>query len=454
MNSYLRLSSPALSYLLWLIDVLLLCIIGLGAAHIYLGDWNLPFDLTTVYPKIIVLAAFMLGLFSSRIYRSWRTNSLWDILTTVSWVWLTILLLLTLVLFLLKVSIEVSRIWFLIWGGGCWVVLILNRLLIYSVLHWLRRWGYNFKTLLIVGHGQISDRVMHEINNSSWSGLKVVGLIPLEELDQFMKLPLIDQPNEIWICLPISDEPSIRQVLTKLRHSVANIRLVPDLFSLNLINHGISQSLGITMFDLSMSPVTGTTRIIKKMQDIILGSIILISISPIIGLIALFIKLTSNGPVFFKQKRMGWNGLEINIYKFRTMYDHQETELEITQAHKNDKRVTNLGRFLRKTSLDELPQFINVLQGRMSIVGPRPHAMAHNEIYKELVPGYMLRHKVKPGITGWAQIHGYRGETDQLVKMEKRVEYDKFYIENMSLGLDLKIIFVTLFTGFLNKNAY
>jgi putative colanic acid biosynthesis UDP-glucose lipid carrier transferase len=295
---------------------------------------------------------------------------------------------------------------------------------------------------------------MHEINNSSWSGLKVVGLIPLEELDQFMKLPVIDQPNEIWICLPMSDEPGIRQVLTKLRHSVANIRLVPDLFSLNLINHGISQSLGITMFDLSMSPVTGTTRIIKKMQDIILGSIILISISPILGLIALAIKLTSNGPVFFKQKRMGWNGLEINIYKFRTMYDHQETEVEITQAHKNDKRVTNLGRFLRKTSLDELPQFINVLQGRMSIVGPRPHAMAHNEKYKELVPGYMLRHKVKPGITGWAQIHGYRGETDQLVKMERRVEYDKFYIENMSLGLDLKIIFVTVFKGFLHKNAY
>jgi putative colanic acid biosynthesis UDP-glucose lipid carrier transferase len=203
-----------------------------------------------------------------------------------------------------------------------------------------------------------------------------------------------------------------------------------------------------------MSPVTGFTRITKKIQDIILGSIILISISPILGLIALSIKLTSNGPVFFKQKRMGWNGLEINIYKFRTMCDHQETELEITQAHKNDKRVTNLGRFLRKTSLDELPQFINVLQGRMSIVGPRPHAMAHNEIYKELVPGYMLRHKVKPGITGWAQIHGYRGETDQLVKMEKRVEYDKFYIENMSLGLDLKIIFLTVFKGFLNKNAY
>ena len=136
------------------------------------------------------------------------------------------------------------------------------------------------------------------------------------------------------------------------------------------------------------------------------------------------------------------------------MHDHQEIEGEIIQAHKNDKRVTKLGHFLRKTSLDELPQFINVLQGRMSIVGPRPHAMAHNHKYKELVPGYMLRHKVKPGITGWAQIHGFRGETDQLVKMERRVEYDKFYIENMSLGLDLKIILVTIFNGFFHNNDY
>jgi putative colanic acid biosynthesis UDP-glucose lipid carrier transferase len=295
---------------------------------------------------------------------------------------------------------------------------------------------------------------MRAVDNASWSGLKVVGLIHIEELDRFMELPEINQPNEIWICLPMNDEPSIRQVLIKLRHSVANIRLVPDIFYLNLINHGISQSLGITTFDLSLSPVTGFTRILKKMQDILLGSIILISISPIMVLIAFAIKFTSNGPVFFKQKRMGWNGLEINIYKFRTMYDHQDTEGAVTQAHKNDKRVTNLGYFLRKTSLDELPQFINVLQGRMSIVGPRPHALAHNRKYKELVPGYMLRHKVKPGITGWAQIHGYRGETEQLEKMQRRVEYDKFYIENMSLWLDIKIIFVTVFKGFLHKNAY
>jgi len=454
MSSYLRLSSPILSYLLLLIDLLMLCIISLGAAHIYLANWKLPFDLTTVYPKIIVLAAFMLASFSSRLYRSWRAKNLWDILVAVSWVWLTIILLLTLVLFLMKASIEVSRIWFLIWGGGFWIALILNRLLIYSVLHWLRRYGFNFKTLLLVGHGQISDRVMRAIDNASWSGLKVVGLIHIEELDRFMELPEINQPNEIWICLPMNDEPSIRQVLIKLRHSVANIRLVPDIFYLNLINHGISQSLGITTFDLSLSPVTGFTRILKKMQDILLGSIILISISPIMVLIAFAIKFTSNGPVFFKQKRMGWNGLEINIYKFRTMYDHQDTEGEVTQAHENDKRVTNLGYFLRKTSLDELPQFINVLQGRMSIVGPRPHALAHNRKYKELVPGYMLRHKVKPGITGWAQIHGYRGETEQLEKMQRRVEYDKFYIENMSLWLDIKIIFVTVFKGFLHKNAY
>ena len=170
--------------------------------------------------------------------------------------------------------------------------------------------------------------------------------------------------------------------------------------------------------------------------------------------IALAIKFTSDGPVLFKQKRLGWNGAEILVYKFRSMYVDHESGQYVKQAQRGDERVTSFGRFLRRTSLDELPQFINVLQGRMSIVGPRPHAIAHNEKFKELVPRYMLRHRVKPGITGWAQIHGYRGETDTLEKMESRVEYDLFYIENMSLWLDLRIIVMTIFKGFVHKNAY
>jgi len=186
----------------------------------------------------------------------------------------------------------------------------------------------------------------------------------------------------------------------------------------------------------------------------LLALLILLLISPLMLLIALGVKLTSPGPVLFKQKRLGWDGQPFKVYKFRSMVVHREEGGLLTQASMGDVRVTPFGAFLRRTSLDELPQFFNVLRGTMSIVGPRPHAIEHNEQYKELVDDYMRRHKVKPGITGWAQINGWRGETDTLEKMRKRVEYDLYYIENWSLWFDLRIILLTVFKGFVNKNAY
>jgi len=176
--------------------------------------------------------------------------------------------------------------------------------------------------------------------------------------------------------------------------------------------------------------------------------------SPVAIFIAIGIKISSPGPIIFKQMRYGWDGHPIKVYKFRTMYVHEETHGKVTQACQGDHRITKFGAFLRHVSLDELPQFYNVLQGRMSIVGPRPHAVAHNELYKDQIDDYMQRHCVKPGITGWAQINGWRGETNTLDKMKRRVEYDLFYIENWSLWFDLKIIFLTLFKGFVGKNVY
>lgn len=454
MTSPFRLSSPHLRYFAWLLDVGILSGVAAASAHFYLGAWDLAFDFSGAYFQMIVAASLMLGLFSDRIYRSWRVNDLWAVLGTVSWVCLMMLLLLALYLFLAKTSIYVSRIWFLIWGVGCWIAFISQRLIIYLILHWLRRQGYNYKTLLLVGVGPISERVVAAIDAAAWSGIRIVGVLQQDELHAWLDQSESMQPNEIWICIPMSDEVGLRQVLITLRHSFSNIRLVPDVFSFRLVNHGISYSLGMPMFDLSMSPVTGIMRITKSVQDFVLSSIILLLICPIMILISLIIKATSDGPILFKQKRLGWNGSEITVYKFRTMYAARESSELFIQAQWNDERVTNFGRFLRRTSLDELPQFINVLQGRMSIVGPRPHAIAHNEQFKELVPRYMLRHRVKPGITGWAQIHGFRGETDTLEKMESRVEHDLFYIENMSLWLDLRILFITIFKGFIHKNAY
>lgn len=223
---------------------------------------------------------------------------------------------------------------------------------------------------------------------------------------------------------------------------------------MQLLNHRVSEVAGLYAIDLSVSPISGVARLVKRLEDLLIGSLICLLISPVCLLIALAIKLTSPGPVLFKQYRTGVNGANFKVYKFRSMKVHQEASGSVTQATKGDTRITPIGNFLRKTSLDELPQFFNVIQGRMSIVGPRPHALAHNEYYKDLVESYMKRHKVKPGITGWAQVNGLRGETDTLDKMEKRVRYDLWYIDNWSLWLDLKIIFLTIFKGFINKNAY
>lgn len=454
MSRVLRLSSPKLRYLAWALDVFIVASVGLVVYAEYHLTWDAWWLWPQIYTVLVSGAALLLGFFADRLYRSWRVNDLGMMLRSVFGVWSMVMALLTLTLFLTKTSTDVSRIWFIAWGVISWMSLSIQRILAYWLLRWLRRKGHNYKTVLLVGYSAISEQVLQAIRDSAWSGLRVAGQVRVAELESYLVSLGSKQPNEVWLCLPMSDEQGIRTALNALRHSLADIRLVPDLFSLKLINHGISQALGIPMLDLSTSPVTGATRLAKSIEDKLLGGLIFVLISPLMLCIALAIKLSSPGAVLFKQKRLGWNGKVINVYKFRSMKVHQEDDGKVTQASVNDSRVTRVGAFLRRTSLDELPQFFNVLQGRMSIVGPRPHAIAHNDYYKELVPRYMLRHKVKPGITGWAQVNGFRGETDTLDKMEKRVECDLYYIENMSVWLDLKIIALTVFKGFRNQNAY
>ncbi len=220
-----------------------------------------------------------------------------------------------------------------------------------------------------------------------------------------------------------------------------------------MLHSKLHQFGDFTKFRIYETPFKGMNSYIKRLEDIILASLILIIVAFPMLIIAILIKLTSHGPILFKQLRYGLEGEPFEVWKFRTM-KVCENGKTIIQARKIDPRVTQLGRFLRQTSLDELPQFFNVLQGYMSVVGPRPHAISHNEIYRKLIPGYMWRHKVKPGITGWAQINGWRGETDTLEKMQKRVEYDLEYIRDWSIGFDLKIVFLTILKGWFHKNAY
>jgi putative colanic acid biosynthesis UDP-glucose lipid carrier transferase len=257
----------------------------------------------------------------------------------------------------------------------------------------------------------------------------------------------------IYIALPMASQPRILKLLEDLRDTTASIYFVPDIFVSDLIQARVDSIGGLPVVAVCESPFCGFNGVVKRASDFVLATLILLLISPLMIAIALGVKLSSPGPVLFKQRRYGLDGKRIVVYKFRTMTVEEDGDL-VRQATKNDSRVTRFGGFLRRTSLDELPQFINVLQGCMSVVGPRPHAVAHNEIYRKLIRGYMIRHKVKPGITGFAQVNGWRGETDTVDKMKRRIEYDLQYLRNWSLLLDLQIILKTLVVVVQKDNAY
>lgn len=273
---------------------------------------------------------------------------------------------------------------------------------------------------------------------------------------RFDELPHIIERHgvrDVFIALPLSMQPRIARMLASLQDTAVSIHYVPDIFGVSVIQGRMTTLDGVPIVGLLVSPFEGVNGLLKRATDIVLASLILLLILPILLIVAVTVKLSSPGPVIFKQRRHGLDGEEIIVYKFRSMTT-MDNGAVVKQASRGDVRITRVGAFLRKTSLDELPQFINVLQGRMSIVGPRPHALAHNEHYRQLIPAYMVRHKVRPGITGWAQVNGLRGETDTTEKMAQRVDYDLAYLRNWSIGLDLRIIARTIGLTFFDRNAY
>ncbi|MEZ4336147.1 MAG: exopolysaccharide biosynthesis polyprenyl glycosylphosphotransferase [Sandaracinaceae bacterium] len=249
----------------------------------------------------------------------------------------------------------------------------------------------------------------------------------------------------------------MNDLFRKLADSTASVYIVPDFFVFDLLHGRWSQLGDLPVVSIFETPFYGIDGWVKRLEDVLLGSFFLFCATPLMMLIAIAIKLGSKGPVFFKQCRYGLEGEVIEVLKFRTM-TVAEDGAEVKQAKKDDDRITRVGKILRKTSLDEIPQLIHVVGGSMSLVGPRPHAVAHNELYRKKISGYMLRHKVKPGLTGWAQVNGWRGETDELWKMERRIEHDLEYIRRWGLLFDLQIVFLTvwgvLFGGKVRANAY
>ena len=447
------------AFIIALIDVMVVVVAAYMAYYIRFGNFHWPI----YYGVVIIITALLLVINSifSGIYHSWRGLSVSKQLVKLVGCWVMAFAVLMVLLVFFKQNYLFSRIWM-----GGWLVLgILISCLYKGILFWflktLRKKGHNIKSVAVIGRGKALNKIMDKSSQHAEYGFNVVKFIDLPEfengsgsLDKELQQSSLETAHEIWICLSLKDGDLLKQILYQLRYSTAEIRYFPRFEDIRLLNHKVTNILGMYALDLSCTPMDGVSHFIKRLEDLVLGSLIAVLVLPICGVIAIAVKLSSPGPVLFKQYRNGIGGKRIKMYKFRTMRVHQEENGCVAQAKMNDPRLTKIGAYLRKTSLDELPQFYNVLQGRMSIVGPRPHALAHNEYYKDLVESYMWRHKVKSGITGWAQVNGYRGETEILEKMKKRVQYDLWYIENWSFWLDLKIILLTVFKGFANKNAY
>lgn len=326
----------------------------------------------------------------------------------------------------------------------------------------------NLRRAVVVGANELGLQLARQFTENPYLGVQLHGFFDdrsRERLGSIGNAPLLGpmrslaayarqhQIDLIYLSLPMTTQPRILSLLDDIADTTASVYFVPDIFVTDLIQARMDDVNGMPVVAVCDTPFTGINGIIKRTSDFVLALIILVLISPLLAAVAIGVKRSSPGPVLFRQRRYGLDGKEIIVYKFRSM-TVMEDGSDVRQATRNDQRITPFGAFLRRTSLDELPQFINVLQGHMSIVGPRPHAVAHNEMYRKLIRGYMVRHKVKPGITGWAQVNGLRGETETLEKMKRRIDFDLEYLRNWSLKLDLMIIMRTVLVVFKDRNAY
>ncbi|HBS6504065.1 TPA: undecaprenyl-phosphate glucose phosphotransferase [Klebsiella pneumoniae] len=425
---------------------------------------NVDFEIRYLLFSLIVLVIFQMVGGITDFYRSWRGVKISAELKLIlkNWILSYVLALGIISLFHdFDLNIRVAAIWFIVVTIG----FVLCRSLIRVGAGILRRLGYNTRRVAVVGSLPAGINLLKSFAEEPWMGFIVLGYYNCEPLTSvsdinfcgnFDKL-IIDardgKIDRIYIAMNMQEEAKIKKIVQQLTDTTCSVLLIPDIFTFNILQARTEEINGVPVVPLFDTPLSGINMIFKRLEDIIVSTVILLLISPVLLIISVAVKFSSPGPVLFRQLRYGMDGKPIRVWKFRSMRVMENDE-NVVQATKNDIRVTKVGKFLRSTSLDELPQFFNVWCGQMSVVGPRPHAVAHNEQYRALIQGYMLRHKVKPGITGLAQINGWRGETDTLEKMEKRIEYDLLYIRGWSIWLDLKIIFLTVFKGFINKSAY
>lgn len=449
-----------------LVNPVLVSLILVGCVWFYLGRFEENY-VTLLALSFLLVGELMDGVdFESNNINFWYNTMVGLVL---QWFWVISLLLL--IGFASKATQNFSRQVLFSWVLITPVVLMVAHWMLRFFLH---RWSFadsEMSRAIIIGLSDLSRKLAYHFKQNQLLGVTCLGFFDdrwserVSEKKQQQPKTLLGniasaagfvkthKVQRIYIALPMSAQPRILALLDELRDTTASIYFVPDIFLYDLIQANISTIKGIPIVAVCESPFVGINSTVKRISDVVLAFSILLLIAPLMLLIAIGVKLSSPGPVLFKQRRYGLDGQEIVVYKFRSMTVMEDSD-QVKQATRSDPRITRFGAFLRKTSLDELPQFINVLQGRMSIVGPRPHAVSHNEMYRSLIKGYMIRHKVKPGITGWAQVKGFRGETDTVEKMKARIDYDLEYLRNWSLFLDLLIIIKTIGVVFKDKNAY
>ena len=444
-------------------------LIIIGAQALALALYPEAWSERTTTITVIALMVFGIAAEVEGLYRPWRTGTIVRESKDALVAWLAVPMVLMAFWFFTKTATHYSRAASFAWFALTPIFLSAVRIGVRTVLRILRVKGRSIHHVAILGCTKDAERLTEAFETMPWLGLKLAGVYDdrsedRREISNHPHWSVIGRTDDliqachkgkidaVYVALPLGAETRTAEVLAALADTTVTVYLVADLLNYSLLNAQWGQVGSVPVVSLHDSPFQGIVGWVKRIEDIVLGSFILLIASFPMLCIAMAIKIKMPGPVIFQQWRYGLSGKRIRILKFRTM-TVSEDGADVVQVVKDDVRVTKLGKFLRRTSLDEFPQFLQVLTGELSLVGPRPHAVAHNEKYRVIIHGYMLRHMVKPGITGWAQVNGWRGETAELVKMEERVRHDMEYIRNWNLFLDLKIIFLTIFGSKKSHNA-
>ncbi|MDQ3035679.1 MAG: undecaprenyl-phosphate glucose phosphotransferase [Myxococcota bacterium] len=463
----LRPHTPLIGVIQRASDALWIVVAHLVATALFAGD---PWSQAQTVATCVAALAFQLVAELSDLYQAWRGVPFRKELMRVLIGWGIAAPVLLVALFLTKSSDDLSRVVTVAWFVLAPTLVAIWRSMLRVALHRLRISGRNTRSVAIVGMTEMGEMVSRRIAASPWLGMRIAGFYDDRTIERCHPVPeelgtlsgsfddLIEHARSgridlVYMALPLRAEPRVNQLVRKLSDSTVSVYFVPDFQVSDLLAGRWSSLDDIPVISIFESPFYGVDGLVKRIEDLVLGTLAVMVASPVMIAAAIAIKLTSKGPVFFRQRRYGLNGEVIEVLKFRSMCALENGPV-ITQATRQDARITPVGRFLRRSSIDELPQLFHVLSGTMSLVGPRPHAVAHNEEYRKRIHGYMLRHKVKPGLTGWAQVNGWRGETDTLEKMEKRIEHDLEYIRSWGLLFDLKIVLLTVFSRRVHQNAY